>query len=238
MKAVKFRLSGKSAFFKKPEFNDGVYFTYNHIHKVALLGLLGAILGYDGYQNQKENEFPKFYEKLNHLKISIVPVHYENVSKKFQEFNNSVGYASTEEGGNLIVRQQWLYDIQWDIYIMLDSDESMKIKEKLFNHQSVYIPYLGTNDHLASITQVEVLELYKKDCIENLSSLCKKSDVLFDNKDIGNRDRFLYQESLPICLNKDTHFYEFCSIVYSNLKVSELKEGLFYQVKDICIEFI
>lgn len=238
MKALKFRLSGKSAFFKKPEFNEGLYFTYNHIHKVALLGLLGAILGYDGYQNQKENEFPEFYEKLNRLKISIVPIHYENFSKKFQEFNNSVGYASLEEGGNLIVKQQWLYDVQWDIYIMLDSDESMKIKDKILSHQSVYTPYLGTNDHFASITQGVVLELYEPKYIDYLSSLCKKNDVLFDDEEIGNRDKFLYQESLPIHLNENTHLYELCSIVYSNLKVSEFKEGLFYQVNDIYIEFI
>lgn len=49
MKAVRFTLSGKSAFFKKPEVNTYYYFTYGQIHKVALLGMLGAIAGYNGY---------------------------------------------------------------------------------------------------------------------------------------------------------------------------------------------
>ena len=49
MEAVKFTLSGRNAFFKKPEVNAYYYFTYSHIHKVALLGIFGAILGYGGY---------------------------------------------------------------------------------------------------------------------------------------------------------------------------------------------
>lgn len=34
MKAVKFTLSGKNAFFKKPEVNTYYYFTFGQIHKV------------------------------------------------------------------------------------------------------------------------------------------------------------------------------------------------------------
>lgn len=49
MKALKFTLSGNTAFFKKPDVNTNVYFTFGHIHKVALLGLFGAALGYGGY---------------------------------------------------------------------------------------------------------------------------------------------------------------------------------------------
>ena len=48
MKVVRFTLSGKNAFFKKPEVNACYYFTYGQIHKVALLGMFGAIAGYDG----------------------------------------------------------------------------------------------------------------------------------------------------------------------------------------------
>ena len=53
MKAVRFTLSGKNAFFKKPEVNSYYYFTYGQIHKVALLGMLGAIAGYNGYSQKK-----------------------------------------------------------------------------------------------------------------------------------------------------------------------------------------
>ena len=96
MKALKFILSGKTAFFKVPMVNSVCYFTYGNIHKPALLGMFGAILGYKGYGYEITN-FPEYYEKLKDVKISIVP-NSENgyFNKKFQQFNNSVGYASQE----------------------------------------------------------------------------------------------------------------------------------------------
>ena len=54
MEILKFKLSGKSAFFKKPEVNTYYYFTYGNIHRVALLGILGAILGYKGYSQMQD----------------------------------------------------------------------------------------------------------------------------------------------------------------------------------------
>ncbi len=77
MKAISFEISGKTAIFKKPDVNSYAYFTYNNIHKPALLGILGAIIGLDGYtklydENRKAKEeklgyndgFPDYYEKL------------------------------------------------------------------------------------------------------------------------------------------------------------------------------
>ena len=55
MDVLKFKLSGKSAFFKKQDVNSYVYFTYGNIHKVALLGMFGAILGYEGYNQFRQN---------------------------------------------------------------------------------------------------------------------------------------------------------------------------------------
>ena len=42
MEAVRFTLSGRTAFFKKPEVNAYYYFTYSQIHKIALMGMFGA----------------------------------------------------------------------------------------------------------------------------------------------------------------------------------------------------
>ena len=130
MEVLKFNLSGKTAFFKIPDVNTYVYFSYGHIHKVAILGMLGAILGYKGYnqmnikgailgykgynQMSRKDYYPEFYDRLKNLKVSIVPKEC-SLSKKVQVFNNSVGYASYEEGGNLIVKEQWLEDVNWDI---------------------------------------------------------------------------------------------------------------------------
>lgn len=164
-KAIKFELSGNTAFFKKPDVNECVYFTYNNIHKIALLGILGATIGLEGYTQQGKKQYPEFYEKLKELKISIVPDKTKNgiYTKKIQTFNNSVGYASFEEGGNLIVREQWIENPKWIIYLLINQSIEKEIEEKLENYlvngKTVYIPYLGKNEHPAVIKNVEVIEL-------------------------------------------------------------------------------
>ena len=70
MKALRFKLSGRTACFRRAEFNAYAYFTYNNIHKPALLGMLGAILGYGGYsQQKKEEQYPEYYQRLKEIKV-------------------------------------------------------------------------------------------------------------------------------------------------------------------------
>ena len=81
MKAIRFTLKGKTAFYKMPEVNSYYYFSYGNIHKPALLGMLGAIVGYAGYQQSHFQEeyykfndgFPEYYHRLKDLQVSIVP---------------------------------------------------------------------------------------------------------------------------------------------------------------------
>lgn len=250
MKALKFNLSGKTAFFKKPDVNK-IYFTYTNIHKVALLGLLGASLGYGGYNQQKKansskkekgDDYPEFYEKLKNLKLSIVPKDI-NVNKKIQVFNNGVGYASKEEGGNLIVKEQWLENPSWDVYILLDESEICReIEERFTKRKFVFIPYLGKNDHIANIDNIEVFEKHNieniddKDCF-NLDSLFISDDFeigvesfdSFDDEDM-NKLEFKYQENLPCDLELTTNQYIFKTFVFTNINISSNDNGLMYQI--------
>lgn len=84
LKVLRFQLAGRTAFFKKPEVNTYGYFTYGMIHKVALLGIFGAILGYGGYtkQHRDKTDYPEFYEKLSGLKIAILPAENGCFAKK------------------------------------------------------------------------------------------------------------------------------------------------------------
>ena len=72
MEVCKVTLKGRTAFFKKPDVNSYYYFTYGQIHKVVLLGIFGAVLGYSGYESIKTDKrkkhsmagpgFPEFYD--------------------------------------------------------------------------------------------------------------------------------------------------------------------------------
>lgn len=235
MKAISFELSGKTACFRKPDVNQYVYFTYNNIHKPALLGILGAILGLGGHiqlhnknrglkANDKkfDNGFPEFYEKLKHLKISIIPLSpCGYFTKKIQVFNNSVGYASTEAGGNLIVREQWLENPKWRIMIMEDgSNEFIKLKEYLLNKKSIFTPYLGKNDHIAKIDEVKEISLKDKNKDNKLSSLFIENKCQVGIHPAKGESSFYFKEVSPISFQKEYHFYEYESLIFTNHLIS------------------
>lgn len=232
MKIIKFKLSGKTAFFKKPEVNTYLYFTYSQIHKVALLGILGAIQGYKGYnQMDKDDVYPEFYYKLKNLKIAIEPLNKEGfIVKKIQYFNNSVGYASKEAGGNLIVKEQWLENPAWNIYIKLDSEEAEQIADSLLNRRAVYVPYLGKNDHVADISEVEVLEgMALIEVPKRFDSLILSNNVKIDldNEEDDDDDddvKFKYEEYLPIGLSEETNQYVLEKMMYTNMKIVDVKD--------------
>ena len=254
MEALKFTLSGNSAFFKDNVINT-VYLTYGNIHRVALLGMFGAMLGYVGYGKQndmlkkkkkKMPDYPEFYEKLKDIKISIVSNGKNGCfNKKLQTFNNSVGYASKEEGGNLIVKQFWLENPSWDIYILLDCEETKKIADYIKNRKAVYLPYLGSNDHLANITDVEIINIEKKTSSDNetieILSMVKASDISDKKKnafiidDNMKKDIHKYSEYLPVALSKDLNQHEKEKMTITNMSVI-LKKS-YYKVEDKNIVF-
>lgn len=228
MKSLRFTLSGPAACFRRPDVNIKVYFTYNNIHKVALLGLLGAVIGLSGYRNyqlygQDEREYPEFYEVLSALLVSVVPNGKNGYfTKKIQYFNNSVGYASKEQGGNLQVREQWLENPVWTIFLAqhnLDDAVWDKLCSSLLQGQCVYLPYLGRNDFPAQIEDVHIVEL--------TPSRQSRIDSLFlyegDLKalDGGGPSQYLLVETAPIGLVPKYNFYEFGRYIFTNGTIPE-----------------
>lgn len=226
MRFVKFTLKGEHAFFKKPDVNSYVYFTYNQIHKVALLGMFGAILGYRGYESQKGKVYPEFYEKLKDLKLAIIPKSkYGIFEKKIQVFNNSIGYASFEQGGNLIVKEQWIENPEWDIYFSVADEASEKLADSILKRKCIYMPYLGKNDHPAEIWSPVCLEgIEKKEEGITIHSLMPKDLVQLDS-DVEEEEMeellFRYEEELPIGLKENVNTYQLTKLIYTNQPIEE-----------------
>lgn len=240
MDVLKFRLSGETAFFKKPDVNSNIYFTYSSIHKVALLGLFGAIVGYKGYNSRAKSEiYPEFYSKLSNLKVAIKPNNEKNIiNKKIQTFNNSVGYASQEQGGNLIVKEQWLEKPSWDIYIIIDCEEAKYLAEEIKNRRAKFIPYLGKNDHIANIDEIEIItDVNRINNFENLDSLFIKGNIKLELDDESDEEFYKYQERLPIKLNEITSLYEFETFVYTNMLVKNNTELYVLKIQNKNIAF-
>lgn len=232
METLTFKLSGKTGFFKQPDVNTYQYYTYGHIHKVALLGILGAILGLDGYNQQnKSNSYPEFYAQLQHLKVAIQPLNEEGyIPKKIQIFNNSVGYASKEAGGNLIVKEQWLENPAWQIYLLFENSGEdvlfQDLKNRFLEKRYVYLPYLGKNDHYANIEGIEVypLEMLSPDSPVRIHSLFPKLSGTLVSQDDFFSDYteeldFKYEERLPLTIDSYSNQYETIPFIYTNIPV-------------------
>ena len=253
---LKFTLKGPDATIRKPESNN-TYFTYNNVHKIMLLGILGAIIGENGYNyNQfvteisksKKKTLPDFYNNLQSIKIGIVPNSEFGVfNKKVQVFNNSVGYASKEKGNNLVVYEQYLENPSWDIYILLDgSEKSKKIKDYLSNNKCEYIPYIGKNEHFADISKVEILNAEKCSKVSGVIN-----SIFTDNKfeyiedefdfnmfdDTNNDIKFEYKEIMPTSLDEDIGYTNFKEFIFTNKEINIDNATCIYKVADKYIYF-
>lgn len=238
MRALRFELKGETAFFKKPDVNVYAYFTYSHIHKVTLFGLLGAILGLGGYMQQYDENFPlsgnrkkadklkifpEFYEVLQHARVSIVP-HGDRgyFAKKIQIFNNTVGYASQEDGNVLNVREQWLEKPHWTIYVA--DDEGLppgifdKLADLILSRQSVYMPYLGKNDHPAAISEPILVKLNGSDAPRYIDSLHRIDSIHCDaeGKIKPRQNKSFFKEFMPVGLNEANNGYILQPLVVTN----------------------
>ena len=124
---------------------------------------------------------------------------------------------------------------------MIDSEEAELLADFLINSKCIYIPYLGRNNHIADIEEVERVSL-KEIYLEELqiSSMFPKSIgsiLLPDDED--KIEPFKYEEKLPSALNGYTNLYEYQTFCYTNLpvKIKEIKETVLYQDKNKILAF-
>lgn len=243
MNVLSFELSGEFALFKNHEVNQQAYFTFSHIHKVALFGILGSVAGYSGYAQQGDAEYPEFYERLKDVKVSIVPLARDvYFSKKIQKTNNHVGFASKEVGGNLIISEQLLEQPKWRVFVCVDENTSGLVKIFL-NGESKYVPYLGKNDHPARIDNVKLMELCKVDNARSISSLFVKSEGFeFSRRGtvdfLGSSKRYFYEEFLPIGLTPRLNHYVMDKVMATNLKIDCVGDLEVFEADEFNIVFL
>src|SRR5699024_12557867 len=94
MKLISFDIESDFGFFRKPESNNTLNVSYNIIHRPAELGILGAVIGLEGYK--EKGEFPEYDKRLNHLKIGLTPLDHEqgNYLKTPSKYSIPIGDAS------------------------------------------------------------------------------------------------------------------------------------------------
>lgn len=233
LNALKFTLNGTTAHFKKPQVNS-INLTYTHIHKVALLGILGNLIWLGGWRSKAKNEHPEFYSKLSGLEISIVPdkhIFYKGV----KHYCNTTGFANKDgknAGSSLMVREQFLINPSWDVYIKESGcSEFSLIKEYILEQKSFGTLYLGKTHHPANVENGKMI------CIDKVCGI-NRIDSLFDlNKIVVGNARKLFMEYLPVGLDEN------CNYTYKEMGVSDGTviecegEGEYYKCGDRILYF-
>ncbi len=239
-KLISFKIYAEKGFFKKPDINDGIYLTYNMLHKPALLGILGAIIGLPGYK--KNGELPEYYKKLNSIPVGIKPINDEkgNFQKTIISYNNTTGLASNEPGGNLIVTEQTLIAPAYKVYLLLDTEieEHALLYENIINQHAEFLPYLGKNDYSLWWDKEEVEEYDTESLNETRESFSistifnKRATTLKESKydDINDLDMFdaglslipdsfVSFERLPVSFNEKLMQYAYADFVFTSYKL-------------------
>jgi CRISPR-associated protein Cas5h len=245
-KLISFDLYADFAFFKKPDFNDGLQLSYNMLHKPALLGILGAIIGLEGYK--RKGELPQYYQLLKVLPVGIEPLRHErgNFQKTSVKYTNGVGYANAD--GTLLVEETMLIKPAYRCYLQLDITNlaQAKIYEYICTEQCEYIPYLGKNEFQAWITNVQewtTLPLKPSASFSINSVFVKEGSVrnqraetaiafAFDSMEsIGT---FSYFERLPTGFNEELMQYQLSDFAFTDWKLKpESKISSLYQLKSL-----
>lgn len=239
---ISFDLQSDFAFFKKPDYNDGILLSYNMLHKPALLGILGAIIGLPGYS--KKGELPLYYQLLKDLPIGIEPMKHEkgNFVKASVKYSNTVGYANKD--GNLLVEESMLVHPTYRCYLqlMMDNEHHNKLYEYLKAGKAEFIPYLGKNEYQAwfndsfieyeyegfdSKTEFTIASIVVKEGV--LKNKRVKSKISYALKSITGVDGFCYFERLPVGFDETLMQYELAEFAYTDwmLKEDSVFENLY-----------
>jgi CRISPR-associated protein Cas5h len=204
MDCLTFDLMGMNAFFKNPEQNIGTEFSFEHIHKPALLGILGAILGLEGKYSISKSDMiclPEYYVKLKGIKIAIQPK-LPIFDKHIETITNTTGFAN--KFSTQIIKRKILQNVQWKIYL-IQNNTNLELWKKLIhllmNHESEYPIYLGNNNYKANIRNVENIQL--------VNDMVKYNEVLINSI----FPKKIMQENYQECIDEEITPYDL-SIYY------------------------
>lgn len=231
-KLVSVDLKSDFGFFRKPDANNTVNLSYNMLHKPALLGIFGAIVGLEGYK--EKGKTPQYYEEFKDLKVGIEPLDHEkgNFQKTVIKYSNTVGYANN--GSTYLTEEATLIKPSYRVYTLLDLEDDSQnlLYGYLKEGKAEYLPYFGKNEFAAwwekeSFREHDYQAVEKSMSDFKIKTLFLKQDIVKEQKTAPffdftsfweNETPFMYFERLPKDFDtalfqynlKDSVFTTFC----------------------------
>lgn len=232
-KLISIDLKADFGFFRNPGANNTINQSYNMLHKPALLGILGAIIGLEGYK--EKGKMPQYFDLLKCLNIGIEPLSHEKgiYQKTVIKYTNTVGYANN--GSNYLTEEATLIKPSYRIYILLELNNKMeqKLFEYLKNGIAEYLPYFGKNE-FSAWWEVETFRDYDFEKIKadengkTIKTLFLKTQMIKHGKeeipfDLFNFEKeevpYFYFERLPIGFDENLMQYEIGDYVFGTYKI-------------------
>lgn len=231
-KLISVDLHADFGFFRKPDTNDGINLSYNMLHKPALLGILGAIIGLEGYKER--GKFPEYYLKLKDLKVGIAPLNDEkgNFQKTTIKYSNTIGYAN--KGANYLTSESTLIKPSYRCFLLLDNTN--KLHQKLYDYLKLgkceFIPYFGKNEFAACwdgfnedypfpIVEFDYSHDYTIDTLviksEALITGIAKATGRAARKSLANQ--YMFFERLPSGFDEELRQYKLAEFAFTNAKL-------------------
>lgn len=152
MDIVHFELSGRFGHFLRAEANRDMP-SYPIPPRTAVLGLIGAILGI------KKDETQNLIEPAHIAVKGILPEKFWITNKFHQslptqlsyEINKSSKGSNSEIKNPKMLKQEWLFNPRYELWVSLPEEYHTKFAERLKNRKWHFSPSLGISEHTANL---------------------------------------------------------------------------------------
>ncbi len=206
MEAIRFKLSGEYALFKKPYANNQPQ-SFIIPPKTAILGMIGAIMGWSkgSYIDKLPFEEFRYGVRLitSKIKKDLIGINLmQGKSAKFT-FNENPIKNPPERGQRSPTRFEFLKDMEWEVFLLIESKELQdQLFKRLVTKKFIYNPNLGLQSLFAKIEcdEDDMIDLeIAKEINDNLYSSFDKNQIKFKiTKPVA-----FYNELIPVYFEKD-----------------------------------
>lgn len=212
-KLLIFKLYGSFGHFNQP-ISNRLRNTYSTIPKPQLLGIIGSLIGLDGYKNK--DTIPEYYSILKNLKVFIKHLNLNNhkFMVTYNSFNSFLNNRVDSGLPNVIINEQILLNPNYEIGLLVNENDEIhaKIINNIQKCQSVFPIYLGKNEFFANIKYISLNDYHK---VSESNVSC--SSIFPFDKLSEETTRNIQLELLPVDFNENfKYIYDLMAIPQKN----------------------
>ncbi len=239
---VRFRLSGRFAHFLKAEAGVSAL-SYPVPTRTAIMGIIGAIMGLD-------KDSPQVLLEPADIALAgrLPAVHWHTAKLRkdppeglpFQIKKTAAGNKKTKDEKATLIKQEWLFNPQYTVWVSLPKQYSQKFAERLKERRWYFQPCLGISEMSANVEYLETVKAEKlARGIYPVESVIRQSQVKeIDTARIYADGIALHLLRMPRTVTKDRVFSHETYILEKNNSPVSVETDSAYQVGEKVLMFL